>query len=219
MNIIITGATGMVGEGVLLECLQDARITSILSVSRSTCGKTHPKLKELLVNDFVNIGDYASQLAGYDACFFCAGVSSVGMTEEKYHALTYDLTTRFAKAMLQANPQMTFIYVSGALTDSTEKGKLMWARVKGKTENALSRMGFKAQYNFRPGAMKPVKGQVHLKGFNKYANLLYPVLALFFTGCTLKEVTDAMINTTEKGYSKNVLEVKDIKQQAKRNDS
>jgi uncharacterized protein YbjT (DUF2867 family) len=215
MNIIITGATGMVGEGVLLECLQDDRIGSILSVSRSSCGKTHPKLKELLVSDFMSMGNYASQLTGYDACFFCAGVSSVGMTEEKYHAITYDVTIRFAEVALQANPQMTFIFVSGSHTDSTEKGKLMWARVKGKTENALSRMGFKGQYNFRPGVMKPVKGQVHLKGINKYVNVLYPVMAIFFPGCTLGEVAQAMINTVEKGYSKNVLEVKDIKLQAK----
>jgi nucleoside-diphosphate-sugar epimerase len=214
MKIIITGATGMVGEGVLLECLQDKRVETILSVSRQTCGKTHPKLKELLVNDFMSMGNYTSQLTGYDTCFFCAGVSSVGMPEEKYHRLTYDMTIRFAEAVLQANPGMSFVYVSGAHTDGTEKGKLMWARVKGKTENALSKMGFKTNYNFRPGVMKPYKGQVHLKGINKYVHILYPVMALIFPACTLTQVAQAMMNTVEKGYSKKVLEVKDIKQQS-----
>jgi nucleoside-diphosphate-sugar epimerase len=215
MTIIITGATGMVGEGVLLECLRDTRIESILSISRGTCGITHSKLKELLVRDFMSIGDYVRQLTGYDACFFCAGVSSVGMSEEKYHHITYEVTTRVAEVLLKANPQMSFIFVSGAHTDSSEKGKLMWARVKGKTENALRQMGFKAQYNFRPGAMKPQKGQMHLRGINKYANWLYPVIALIFPGCTLSEVAQAMINVVEKGYNKNILEVKDIRERAK----
>src|SRR5262245_61046058 len=123
MRVIITGATGMVGEGVLIECLRDTRIESILSVSRTSCGKTHSKLKELLVDDFMNIGNYADQLAGYDACFFCAGVSSVGMTEDKYTQLTYDMTLRFAEVIKSVNPQTTFTYVSGSHTDSSEKGK------------------------------------------------------------------------------------------------
>jgi nucleoside-diphosphate-sugar epimerase len=213
MKVIITGTTGMVGEGVLIECLNDTRIESILSISRQPFGRSHPKLKELLVDDFMNIGNYAAQLAGYDACLFCAGVSSVGMSEEKYTRITYTLTMLFAETLKATNPQMTFIYVSGAHTNAN--GKQMWARVKGRTENALANLGFKAQYNFRPGAMKPFKEQIHFKGFNKYAGLLYPVLSIFFPGMTLSQLGRAMINTVQKGYTKNVLEVKDIKAQAK----
>jgi nucleoside-diphosphate-sugar epimerase len=212
MKVIITGATGMVGEGVLLECLNDTRVEAVLSVSRQPVGHTHRKLKELLVDDFMHIDRYAEQLRGYDACFFCAGISSVGMSEEKYTHITYNLTMRMAETLKATNPQMTFIYVSGAYTDID--GKQMWARVKGRTEDDLANLGFKAQYNFRPGAMKPVKGQKHLKGINRFAGLLYPVLALVFPGMTLSQVGRAMINTVQKGYSKNILEVKDIKHQA-----
>lgn len=211
MKIILTGATGMVGEGVLLECLEDSRVTAVLSISRKPSGKVHEKLKELLLDDFMNIGDYKDQLKGYDACFYCAGISSVGMTEAAYRHITYDLTLRFAEAALNANPPLTFIFVSGGSTDSTEKGKVMWARVKGAAENALKRMPFKAQYSFRPGLMKPDKNQIHLKGYNKYARTLYPVMNLFLTGCTLAEVAQAMINTVQKGYPKRILEAKDIK--------
>jgi len=214
MKIILTGATGMVGEGVLIECLRDDRVTAVLSVSRKPSGKKHPRLTELLVDDFMNIGDYKSRLAGFDACFYCAGITSIGMSEADYHHITYDLTIRMAEAMLDVNPQMTFIFISGAHTDSTEKGKVMWARVKGKTENALGKMPFKDHYNFRPGLMKPDKSQVHLKGYNKYARLFYPVLSLLFPSCSLSDLARAMINTAEKGYLTKTLEVKDIKNQA-----
>ncbi|MBS1660765.1 MAG: NAD-dependent epimerase/dehydratase family protein [Bacteroidetes bacterium] len=214
MKIILTGATGMVGEGVLLECLRDPRITSVLSISRKPSGKSDPKLTELLVDDFMDIGNYKDRLRGYDACFYCAGISSVGMTEEAYLHITYTLTVRFAEVLLETSPQLVFIFVSGGHTDSTEKGKVMWARVKGKTENALGRIPFKAQYSFRPALMKPDKEQVHLKGYNKYLRLLYPIMRLFLPGCTMAEIGHAMINTVQKGYSKRVLEVKDIKQAA-----
>jgi len=214
MKIILTGATGMVGEGVLMECLRDNRVTSVLSVSRKPSGKKHPRLTELLLDDFMNIGNYKSRLAGFDACFYCAGITSIGMSEADYHHITFDLTIRVAKAVLDVNPRMTFIFVSGGHTDSTEKGKVMWARVKGKTENALGKMPFSDHYNFRPTLMKPDKAQVHLKGYNKYARFFYPVLSLFFGGCTLSEVARAMINCVEKGYPLKTLEVKDIKNQA-----
>lgn len=137
IKIILTGATGMVGEGVLLECLENPNISEVLSVSRKPSGKKHAKLKEYLVSDFLNIDVNDENLKGYDACFFCAGISSVGMSEEDYTKITYDTTLHFAKVLLNLNPEMVFNYVSGASTDKTESGKLMWARVKGKTENDL----------------------------------------------------------------------------------
>jgi uncharacterized protein YbjT (DUF2867 family) len=210
MKIILTGATGMVGEGVLLSCLRDERITAVLSISRKPSGKTHPKLKELLVPDFMQTNQYAAELAGYDACFYCAGITSVGMSEADYKHITYDTTLRFAEAVLAANPQLTFIFVSGAHTDASEKGKAMWARVKGMTENALGRMAFKAQYNFRPGLMKPGKDQVQLRGANRYFKVLYPLMALFFKGCTLDEIGRAMVNAVQTGYPKRTLEAADI---------
>ncbi len=215
MNVIVTGTTGMVGEGVLLECLRDNRVNSVLSVSRRPSGKAHPKLRELLLDDFMDIGNYKEQLAGFDACFYCAGISSINVSEEKYHHITYDTTIHFAGVLLEFNPEMAFIFVSGGHTDSTEKGKVMWARVKGKTENALGRMSFKDHYNFRPGLMKPDKAQVHLNGYNKYIRLLYPLMSLFLTGCTLQEIGKAMINAITAGYPKKTLETADIKQLAK----
>ncbi|MCC3216360.1 NAD-dependent epimerase/dehydratase family protein [Chryseobacterium sp. X308] len=167
IKIILTGATGMVGEGVLMECLENPDVSEILSISRKPSGKTHPKLKEYLVPDFLSLDLNDEKLKGYDACFFCAGISSIGMNEEEYTQITYDTTLHFAKAVLNQNPEMVFNYVSGAGTDSTESGKMMWARVKGKTENDLKRMNFRGAYNFRPGFMKPVEGQINVKWFFK----------------------------------------------------
>src|SRR5437868_2695343 len=163
MKVILTGATGMVGEGVLLECLDNPAVTEVLIVGRRHYDLTHPKLKELLVPDFLQIEKNATELKGYDACFFCAGISSVGMSEEKYTVITYDTTLAFAKAVLQQNPNMVFTFVTGRGTDSAEQGKSMWARVKGRTENALMKLGFRGQYNFRPGLMLPTKGQKSMK--------------------------------------------------------
>ncbi|WP_312482215.1 NAD-dependent epimerase/dehydratase family protein [Sphingobacterium multivorum] len=140
MKVIITGATGMVGEGVLLECLQNEKVTAVLSISRRTAAIQHPKLKELLVEDFTKLSLFRDAIAGYDACFYCAGVSSVGMKEDKYRYITYDTTLAFAKSLLEINSEISFIYVSGGSTDSTEQGKVMWARVKGKTENDLAKL-------------------------------------------------------------------------------
>lgn len=210
IKIILTGATGMVGEGVLMECLENPNVSEVLSVSRKPCGKKHAKLKEYIIPDFLNIDLNDENLKGYDACFFCAGISSVGMNEEDYTKITYDTTLHFAKAVLNQNPDMVFNYVSGAHTDKTESGKLMWARVKGRTENALRKLGFRSEYNFRPGFMKPVEGQVNVKWFFKPFIWFFPVL-LPSKSLTLHDVGKAMINAVKKGYPTSTLEIKDIK--------
>jgi len=151
MKIMLFGATGMVGQGVLRECLVDCDVTRVLCVGRKPTGQQHPKLSELVVPDMTDYSAVEDKLSGFDACFFCLGVSSVGMTETDYRRITYDLTLAAAQPLARLNPQMTFIYVSGAGTDSTERGSTMWARVKGATENALMRLPFRAAYMFRPG--------------------------------------------------------------------
>jgi len=217
IKVIITGATGMVGEGVLHECLLHENIEEILLVTRKSCGITHPKIKELVHNDFYDLSSIASQLKGYDACFFCLGISSIGMKEPDFYKVTYTLTMHFANTVSIQNNAMTFCYISGASTDSTEKGKVMWARVKGKTENDLMKLPFKAVYNFRPGYMQPTKGLKNTLGFYKYVSWMYPLLKRIFPNrvSTLSELGQAMINTALKGYTKNILEVKDIKALAK----
>ncbi len=213
-RIIITGATGYVGEGVLLECLEHPAIGEVLVVGRKSCGRQHPKLKELLVPDFFALGPVAEELRGYDGCFFCAGISSVGMKEADYSRFTHDATLAFATVLLGVSPGATFIYVSGAATDSSEKGRMMWARVKGRTENELARMGFAQQFNFRPGIMTLSPGQRNPTALQRF---LVPVAALLMPGttCTMQEVGLAMINAMRKGYAKNVVEVKDMKALAK----
>lgn len=214
MKVIITGATGMVGEGVLIECLENKQVIEILSLSRKSCGMTHPKLKECLIPDFINIEQYAKELSGYDACFYCAGVSSIGMDEEKFTKITYDTTLHVAKTLSQLNPDMVFTFVTGQGTDSTEHGKIMWARVKGKTENALMQLPFKGQYNFRPGFMKHFKEQKNVKTILKVVSWFFPIL-FPKQSLTLQEVGRAMIQVVNKGYSKNVLEIQDIKKLGK----
>jgi uncharacterized protein YbjT (DUF2867 family) len=213
MKVIITGATGMVGEGVLFECLQNNTVSEILIINRKSYNLTHPKLKELIVSDFMKLEEYASNLMGYDACFYCAGVSVIGMKEADYTYVIYDTTLQFAKTVLQLNPSIVFNFVSGRSTDSSEKGKVMWARVKGKTENELMKLGFKDQYNFRPGFMKSITGQKNVKTIFKIFNLFYPTL-FPSSSLTLQEVGKAMINAVKIGYSKQVLEIKDIKKLA-----
>lgn len=213
-RIIITGATGYVGEGVLLECLAHPAIDEVLVVGRRSCDRTDPKLKELLVKDFLSMASVADQLRGYDGCFYCAGVSSLGKNEADFTRLTYDTTIAFAKAVHAASPQATFIYVSGGGTDSSEQGRLMWARVKGRTENDLARMGFARQFNFRPGIMTLTPGMRNPKWWMR---AVVPVFAILmpWASCSMKAVGLAMINAVLKGYTKNVLEVKDIKALAK----
>ena len=164
MKVIITGTTGMIGEGVLLECLRNPLITEVLSVSRRPAGKSHPKLTEYNVTDFLSLKEEDEKLKNYDACFYCAGVSSVGKTEEEYRRITYETTLHFAR-VLHPNPRLSFIYVSGGGTDSSEKGWMMWARVKGKTENDLARLPFKQAFGFRIGFVKPAEGQLHVLNY------------------------------------------------------
>jgi uncharacterized protein YbjT (DUF2867 family) len=214
MNVILTGATGMVGEGVLLECLENPAVNKVLVVGRKPYHLTHPKLSELIVPDFLTINDYTGKLSDYDACFFCAGISSVGMNEEKYTKITYDTTLAFAKTVLAQNPNLVFTYVSGRSTDSSEKGNMMWARVKGKTENDLMKLGFKGVYNFRPALMIPTPGQKSIGTFQK---ILFHAFKYVMekTSIPLKDVGRAMIHAVQRGYSKQVLEVEDIRALAK----
>jgi uncharacterized protein YbjT (DUF2867 family) len=218
IKAIITGSTGMVGEGVLLECLKHPDVESVLVINRRPCGVTHPRLKEIIHTDFFDLPPVESVLSGFNACFFCAGVSSVGMKEPEYTRITYDLTLNFAKTVSKLNPDMTFCYVSGAGTDSSEKGRMMWARVKGKTENDLMKLQFKNVFAFRPAFMKAVKGQKNLPKFYKYIQLPYPVLHALFPQYfgTLSDVGLAMINCALTGAEKKVLEAKDIAELAKR---
>ncbi len=213
-KIIITGATGMVGEGVLMECLENPYVLEVLSVSRKSCGMSHPKLKEYLVPDFLKMKEDDENVKGYDACFFCAGVSSVGMKEAEYTKITFDTTIHFAKVVLNQNPLLKFIYVSGASTDSSEKGRIMWARVKGKTENTLVKMPFKRIYNFRPGFMQITPGQKNALKLYKYIGWMFPFFKIIFPNSTstLKQVALAMINIIIIGSEKQILEVKDINQ-------
>jgi uncharacterized protein YbjT (DUF2867 family) len=216
MKVIITGTTGMIGEGILLECLNDDRISSILSVSRKPTGKVHPKLKEYIVSDFLSLHEGDENLKGYDACFFCAGVSSIGINAADYERISYDTTLQFARAV-EPNPNMSFIYVSGSGTDSTEKGKLHWARVKGKTENDLMKLPFKQAFGFRIGIVEIEKGQIHVLPFYKYVSWLIPVLKIISPNIlnTMKQVANAMIVVSSKGYPKNIIHVKDIHQMSK----
>ena len=201
----------MVGEGVLNECLKDSSIDEVLVVGRNPCGTRHAKLKEILHKDFFDLSAIANEFAGFDACFFCLGVSSVGMKEEKYHQLTYDLTINFAEVIKQKNPEITFCYVSGSGTDTSEKGKSMWARVKGQTENKLLSM-FKNAYMLRPGYMQPTKGLNNTLGYYRYLSWAYPIFRSLFPKfvSTLAELGQSMISVTKIGYDKKVLEVRDI---------
>ena len=201
----------MIGEGILIECLANPLIKEILSVSRKPTGKSHPKLKEYIVPDFLTLADSDPKLVGYDACFFCAGISSVGIDKESYERITYDTTLQFAKA-LNPNPKLSFIYVSGGGTDSTEKGKLHWARVKGKTENDLIKLPFKQAFGFRIGMVKPAEGQQYVLKMYNYLSWLLPVFKTFFKFMynDMRQVAKAMIYVSAFGYPNNVIFVKDI---------
>lgn len=213
MKIIITGASGMVGEGVLQECLSNPVIEKVIVIGRKPCGYSHDKLKEIIHQDFNDIKSIVDQLKGFDACFFCAGVSSVGMSEKEYFEVTYTLTTNFAKSLSVDNEQMTFCYVSGTGTDGSEKGKIRWANVKGKTENDLMKLPFKAIYNFRPAAMKSTKGAKNFNHLLKAIEILYPLFKLFNSPfyIPISTVAKAMIRVSQKGYHTSVLEAADIK--------
>ncbi len=212
--MIITGATGMVGEGVLFECLQNERVSEVLIVNRRHYEPGHPKLKELIVPDFFQLEQFASVVTGYDACFFCAGISSIGMKEEKYTRITYDTTLAFAKTLLAHNSNAVFIYVSGSHTDSSEKGRLMWARVKGRTENDLMKLPFKGEYNFRPGGMLPFSGQKNWKSVYKFIVKIIKAVSPKRV-ITMQELGRAIINAATIGHQKQIPEIPDIKQLAK----
>ncbi len=221
LNVIVTGATGMVGKGVLLECLDHPEIEQVLSISRRNTGIDHPKLKELIHKDFSEFDSVADQLKGYDTCYACMGVSAAGMNEDQYTKMTYGFTMALAKQLLQLNANMTFCYVSGEGTDSSEKGRTMWARVKGKTENDLLKLGFKAAFMFRPGGIIPLRGiEPSSKLYRVMIKNLMWLLKLV-KALAPKSVVDttqiglAMVNAARKGYSKNVLRPHDIQLLAK----
>ena len=212
IKAIITGATGMVGEGILHECLQNPEVESVLVINRKPCGVQHPKLKEIIHKDFFDLTQIEDQLRDYNTCYFCAGVSSVGMKEDAYKRITYDLTMNFATTLLKINPNFNFMYVSGTGTDSTEKGKVSWARVKGKTENDLLKLSFKSAYMYRPGYIQPIKGLKNTYTAYKVLAPFYPVFKILFPKyvCRLDDLGKSMINVTLNGYEKPVLECKDI---------
>lgn len=212
VKAIITGATGMVGEGVLHECLKHPDVDKVLVINRKPSGISHPKLTELLHNDFFDFSTIEDQLSDYNACFFCLGVSSIGMPEEEYSHLTYDLTIHVADTLARNNKDMVFCYVTGIGTDSSEEGKRMWARVKGKTENTLMKLPFREAYMFRPGFIRPTKGLIRTKKYYKAISWTYPLSRYLFPKyvITLEEVGVAMIHSVKKGYSKSILESQDI---------
>ena len=216
MRVIIFGATGMVGQGVLRECLLSPEVDAILSVGRSATSMQHEKLQELIHKDMINLSAIADCLVGYDACFFCLGVSSAGMTEKDYYYVTYEITLAVAQTLARLNPDMTFIYVSGAGTDSTEQGRTRWARVKGKTENDLLSLPFKAVYMFRPGYIQPLNG---IKSKTKMYRAMYTLAAPLYPlwkalapnhVTTTEKVGQAMINAARQGAAKTLLDNKDI---------
>jgi uncharacterized protein YbjT (DUF2867 family) len=211
LKAIITGATGMVGEAVLLECLDNPAVAEVLVINRKPAGRSHSKLREIVHADFFDPAPLADAAAGYDACFFCLGVSSVGMDADEYRRMTYDLTLGFGAVLAKANPDMAFCYITGKGTDSSEQGRLAWARVKGATENALMRL-FPNAYMFRPGMLRATPGQRNLPALYRTLGWIYPIgRALYPAGfCTLQELARAMINAARKGYEKRVLEVADI---------
>ncbi len=216
IKAIITGATGMVGEGVLLECLNNDDVAEVLVVGRRPCGVEHAKLKEIVHKDMGDLEPIASELKGYNACYFCLGVSSMGKSETEYTKLTYDLTLGAAGTLARLNPDMTFCYVTGRGTDGTEQGSSMWARVKGKTENDLFKLPFKAAYMFRPGMIEPYPGQKNMYTIYKVLGWSIPfwkAVAPSSVG-TMRDLALAMIRVARDGGEKRVLEVKDIRESA-----
>ena len=216
MRVIIFGATGMVGAGALLESIEDARVTSILLVSRSTAGVSHPKVRELLHTDFFEYSRIQSEFASHDACFFCLGVSSARLEEQEYHRLTYDLTLAAATALLAVSPQLTFCYVSGLGTDSSGRGRVMWARVKGQTENALLALPFRASYMFRPGFIQPLKGVRSKTGWYQFfydvSKPVAPILRRWFPAQVTTTVLlgRALIAVAADGYERRIVSTRDI---------
>ncbi len=218
IKAVLFGATGMVGEGVLHECLKHTDVESVLVVNRKPCGVRHEKLSEIIHTNFHNFSDIEHRLSGYNAGFFCMGVSSIRMKEDAYRHVTFDLTIHVADTLLRQNPDMTFCYVSGSGTDSSENGRVMWARVKGKTENDLMKMSFKSAYMFRPGYIQPTKGLKNAYKIYRVLAPFYPLWKILFPKyvCTLEEIGLAMINVVKEDTEKKILENKDIREIAGR---
>ena len=216
MKVILFGATGMVGQGVLRECLVDAGVDDVLVVGRSPTGVQHTKLHEVLHDNFTDFSKIESQLGGYDACFFCLGVSSIGMDPERYRHLTYDVTMAAATTLVRLNPGMVFTYVTGKSTDSTEQGPVRWARVKGKTENDLLKLPFKAAYMFRPAGIQPLHGVRSKTGWVQAIYVVTAPLLSYLARSAPKYMTTseqlgrAMIKVAREGYPMPILESEDI---------
>jgi uncharacterized protein YbjT (DUF2867 family) len=215
MKVIIFGATGMVGQSVLRECLLDDQVQEILTIGRKRSNQQHKKLKQIELGNVADLSTIEHEITRFDACFFCLGISSAGMKEEEYRRITYDITLSVAKTLAELNPQMTFIYVSGSGTDSSEKGRSMWARVKGKTENDLLRLPFKAAYMFRPGLIIPLHG---VKSKTKLYQFIYGVMRPFYPllmklndVITSEQLGKAMIQVAENGYSHPIIESNELK--------
>jgi uncharacterized protein YbjT (DUF2867 family) len=217
MNIVIFGATGMVGQGVLRECLLDPDVRLVQTVGRAPTATQNPKLKEIVRKDLFDYADIEKELSGFDACFFCLGVSSSGMSEADYTHITYDIAISAAQTLVRLNPQMTFVFVSGAGADSTERGRVMWARVKGKTENALLRLPFKAVYIFRPGIIQPLHGiqskTAAYRVFYAIAGPLFPIARRLFPTYVLstEQIGRAMLAAARHGSPKPILDAPDIR--------
>jgi uncharacterized protein YbjT (DUF2867 family) len=216
MKVILFGATGMVGQGVLRECLWEPRVEKVLAIGRTGTGKHDPKLTELVLLDMFDYASIGPQLKGYDACFFCLGISSAGMDETEYRHVTYDLTLAAADMLVKLNPGMTFVYVSGQGTDSSEQGKVMWARVKGATENALLALPFKAAYMFRPGIIRPLHGiRSKTTLYQAFYTVFRPLLGLMAwlspdSLTSTEQMGKAMINAAQGGAPLRHLENRDI---------
>ncbi|MFM2145885.1 MAG: hypothetical protein RL732_721 [Bacteroidota bacterium] len=213
LNVILTGATGMVGEGVLMECLDHPQVERVLVIGRRPSGIQHQKLRECVLQDFFDWSTVTKEISGYNACLFCLGTTSLGKKEEEYKKVTYDLTLQAAQSLVSQNPGMVFCYISGAGTDSSEQGRLMWARVKGKTENDLKKLPFRAVYNFRPGILIPTPGQKNILSFYHYLKGLFFIIRALAPGwvCSMKELGLAMINAAATGYVRDTIEIADIK--------
>lgn len=216
MNVLILGATGMVGQGVLRECLLDGGVARVVTLGRAATGRTHPKLREIVHADLLDLSAVEGQLRGVDACFYCLGVSAAGMTEAEYSRISYEMTLSVAEVLVRNAPELTFVYVSGAGTDSTERGRVMWARVKGRTENALLRLPFRSAYMLRPGLIVPMHGvKSKTRMYRAFYTMLGPVLPILRklfprSIITSEELGRAMLRLARTGYSKHVLEAADL---------
>jgi uncharacterized protein YbjT (DUF2867 family) len=217
MRVLIFGATGMIGQGVLRECLLTPDVELVQTVGRASTGVQNAKLREVIQADLFDISTYEGELRGFDACFFCLGVASTGMTEQAYTRLTFELTTTIAQTLSRLNPAMTFVYVSGSGTDSSEKGRMMWVRVKGRTENALLRMPFRAAYMFRPGFIVPLHGiQSRTRMYRVFYSALKPILPVLHrvfpkSVLTTEELGRAMLIAARQAAAKRVLETSDLR--------